>query len=64
MRIDADRDVCVGAGLCVLSAPRLFSQDDDDGLVVVLAQPGQAEEVTARQVVTLCPSGALRIAAE
>jgi ferredoxin len=64
MRIDSDRDVCVGSGQCVLTAPRLFGQDDDDGLVVVLEQPEKAEEVIARRVVTLCPSRALRIAAE
>ncbi|HXA62668.1 MAG TPA: ferredoxin, partial [Streptosporangiaceae bacterium] len=31
----ADKDVCVGAGMCVLTAPELFDQDDD-GLVAVL----------------------------
>ncbi|MFI0484444.1 ferredoxin [Actinomadura sp. 9N215] len=40
MRISTDRHRCVGAGQCVLSAARLFDQDED-GLVVVRAtDPG------------------------
>ncbi|MCI2423637.1 (4Fe-4S)-binding protein [Saccharopolyspora sp. K220] len=60
MKVAADRDICVGAGMCVLTAPEVFDQDDD-GIVVVLvdeAAPGQAD--VARQAVALCPSGALR----
>jgi ferredoxin len=61
MRVTADREVCVGAGLCALTAPGVFDQDDD-GLVTVLAEvPGDAVRVSAREAVSLCPSGAVRI---
>lgn len=57
MKITADRDVCIGAGLCVVSDPAAFDQDDD-GIVLVLAEdPDDA----AREAVSLCPSGALRV---
>lgn len=60
MKVVADRDVCIGSGLCVLTAPEVFDQDDD-GLVAPLVEdvpPEQADRV--RQAVAQCPSGALR----
>ncbi|MGH8881421.1 MAG: ferredoxin [Stackebrandtia sp.] len=62
MKIKADREVCIGAGMCVLTAGDLFDQDDADGRVVVLrAEPAPDQEATAREAVELCPSGALSI---
>ncbi|OZM71152.1 ferredoxin-1 [Amycolatopsis antarctica] len=60
MRIETDRDTCIGAGMCVLTAPAVFDQDDD-GIVLALAEDvagGDAE--AAAEAVSLCPSGALR----
>ncbi|POM27495.1 Ferredoxin-1 [Actinomadura rubteroloni] len=59
MQVSADRAVCVGAGLCALSAPEVFDQDDD-GLVTVLL-PAPADEGAARAAANLCPSGAVRV---
>ncbi|MDX6281696.1 MAG: ferredoxin [Kribbellaceae bacterium] len=56
--ISADRDVCVGAGQCVLAAPAVFDQDDD-GLVVVNA-PDSTDDDAVRDAVHLCPAGAIR----
>ena len=39
VRIIADRNRCVGAGQCVLSAPDVFDQSDEDGRVVILPDP-------------------------
>jgi ferredoxin len=61
MRIEADRDVCIGAGMCVMTADAVFDQDDD-GVVVVRTPhvpPGHAAAVA--RAVASCPSGALRI---
>lgn len=60
MRIDANRDTCISAGNCVMSAPEVFDQDDD-GIVEVLADPvPEAQHDRARQAVELCPAQALR----
>ncbi|MGH3491477.1 MAG: ferredoxin [Actinopolymorphaceae bacterium] len=65
MRIVVDRERCVSAGMCVLTEPDVFDQDEDDGRVILLApEPPAAQEETARQAVALCPSGALTVAAE
>lgn len=59
-RASAERDRCVGAGRCVLAAPAVFHQDDEDGLVLVLAERPTAAQLDAvREAVCSCPSGAL-----
>jgi ferredoxin len=63
VRVTADRDVCIGAGMCVLTAPAVFDQSEDDGLVEVLVEAPDASDAAAvRDAVKLCPSGALRVA--
>lgn len=61
MRITVNRNVCAGAGLCALTAPEVFDQDEDDGLVRLLAPepPPEAAE-RAGEAVRLCPSRAIR----
>jgi ferredoxin len=60
MKIAADRDVCIGAGMCVMNAEDVFDQGDD-GLVVVLTAEVPAEHAdAAARAVASCPSGALR----
>ncbi|MBS1888611.1 MAG: ferredoxin [Actinobacteria bacterium] len=62
MKVIADLDVCIGAGVCVLTAPNVFDQSADDGLVRVLVEEVPAGEFRlAREAVDLCPSAALSI---
>ncbi|MEU3183947.1 ferredoxin [Streptomyces sp. NPDC006923] len=61
-RVSAERHLCVGAGQCVLAAPAVFDQGDDDGLVVVLDETPPASELRAvRDAVRACPSGAVTL---
>jgi ferredoxin len=61
MRINADREICIGAGNCVLTAPEVFDQGDD-GLVEVLdPEPAAAREKGVRAAVARCPSGAISL---
>jgi ferredoxin len=57
--IKADRDVCIGAGMCVMTDSAVFDQDDD-GIVVLLEEDPEVDG-TARAAVGACPSGALSI---
>jgi ferredoxin len=57
MRITIDETRCIAAGQCVLNAPELFDQRDEDGIVVLLdANPPQAEQPAARLAAQLCPA--------
>ncbi|MEV0291361.1 (4Fe-4S)-binding protein [Kribbella sp. NPDC050820] len=59
MRIRADRELCVGAGMCVMTDPAVFEQDPEDGRVIVLRTQHDGDTASVRQAVQLCPSGAL-----
>jgi ferredoxin len=61
MRISVDVDRCIGGGQCVLSAPELFDQSDDDGTVILLRQPGPGEEEDAQQAARVCPARAIAL---
>jgi ferredoxin len=62
MKIIADTGICVGAGQCVLTEPRLFDQSEEDGTVIVLDDSPEGELVDkARQAVLVCPSQALSL---
>jgi ferredoxin len=57
MRITIDETRCIAAGQCVLNAPELFDQREDDGIVVLLdANPAEAEQPAARLAAQLCPA--------
>lgn len=60
VHVIADRDVCIGAGMCVFADDAVFDQDDD-GLVVLLTER-TGDGAAVRRAVATCPSGALRLA--
>lgn len=62
MKIDADLEACIGAGLCVMAAPGVFDQDPADGRVVVLVDEPDADQMPAvREAVGLCPTAVLAL---
>jgi ferredoxin len=61
VRVTADRDVCIGAGMCVLTAPAVFDQTDDGLVDVLVDAPDEGAAAAVRDAVKLCPSGALRV---
>lgn len=61
-KIVADRSRCVGGGNCVMSAPQLFTQAEDDGLVQVIRSILSEEDMAAAEfAVNSCPAQALTI---
>jgi ferredoxin len=62
MKIVADLEQCIGAGVCVMTAPDVFDQNAEDGRVMVLTEHVSGTAAAfARQAVDRCPSGALSI---
>lgn len=60
--LSVDRDRCIGAGMCAMTAPEVFDQDPDDGLVLLLdTAPPQAQQAAARMAAGVCPSGAITL---
>ena len=61
MKVSADREVCVCAGMCVMTAPGVFDQDDDGVVLLLTEEVPDGEDNRVRDAVNLCPSGALRL---
>jgi ferredoxin len=60
-KVLADRDLCISAGMCVMTTQVVFDQDDD-GLVVLLTDDVPDDErARVDDAVRLCPSGALKV---
>jgi ferredoxin len=60
MKVTADQDKCCGAGSCVLLAPDVFDQREDDAVVVLLdATPPAALHAAVREAAAVCPAAAI-----
>jgi ferredoxin len=62
MRIVHDRERCQLHGQCVIAAPDIFSFDDD-GELVVLAEPDELLHEQAEDAEGVCPERAIRVEA-
>ncbi|MFE9768826.1 ferredoxin [Streptomyces sp. NPDC005808] len=64
MKIEIDQDKCVAAGQCVLAAPDVFDQRDEDGIVVLLGTPSEDRYEAVREAAQLCPALAITLSEE
>ncbi|GIF25482.1 ferredoxin [Actinoplanes tereljensis] len=62
MEITVDEDACCGAGQCVMIAPEVFDQRDDDG-VVILLDPAPPPELrpAVENAAAVCPAAAISV---
>lgn len=62
LKVTVDQGLCCGAGQCVLLAPEVFDQQEEDGRVVLLdPEPGEAHAAAVREAAATCPTGAVRL---
>ncbi len=59
MRIEIDRDVCIGSGNCIRLARGVFALDDEDTATVV--DPDAASEEDIRRAESSCPTAAITV---
>ncbi|WP_374250920.1 ferredoxin [Micromonospora sp. R77] len=61
-RVRVDRDRCCGSGNCVVTAPEVFDQDDEEGLVLLrFTAPAPETLALVRRAADLCPAGAITV---
>jgi ferredoxin len=62
MKVTVDQNICASSGNCVMNAPELFDQRDEDGVVVLLKSHPPAEQAQgARRAAAACPALAIHI---
>ncbi|MGV2920451.1 ferredoxin [Streptomyces alfalfae] len=61
--IHVDRDRCVGAGMCALTAPAVFTQDDDGFSEVIPGREDGGGDPMVKEALRACPVQAITLAA-
>jgi ferredoxin len=62
LEITVEEDRCVAAGHCVVAAPEIFDQREEDGVVVLLdPRPPATAQDTVREAALLCPAAVIRV---
>jgi ferredoxin len=62
MRVELDEPKCVASGQCVMAAPDVFDQRDEDGIAFLLVEHASEETLDGvREAVAICPAAAIRL---
>ena len=62
MKVAVDRDRCIGSGMCVMLAPAVFDQDEDEAVVILLDEsPPEPQRPAVEQAVERCPAAVIRL---
>jgi ferredoxin len=62
VKIAVDTEKCCGAGQCVLTAPDVFDQRDEDGIVVLLvSEPTGELHAAVQEAAQICPAAAITL---
>lgn len=62
IRLTVDQDVCVSAGLCVLSTAEVFDQRESDGVVTLrTTEPDESQYEKVLGAARKCPSKAIKV---
>lgn len=62
MRVTVDAERCVASGMCVFSAPEVFDQNEQDGVVVVLRDdPAEDQYDKVRTAIRNCPARVISV---
>jgi ferredoxin len=64
MRVELDEPKCVASGQCVIAAPDVFDQREDDGVAFLLTEePADTQLDDVREAAAICPAAAIRLLA-
>lgn len=62
MRVMIQQARCCGSGQCVMAAPEVFDQREDDGIVILLQEhPPEVNRADVLQAIKVCPTLAIRL---
>ncbi|MDJ0460167.1 ferredoxin [Streptomyces sp. H27-C3] len=61
MRVEVNRQLCCGAGMCTLVASEVFDQSDEGVVVLLDARPPAAALAAVREAADQCPCSAITL---
>ncbi len=62
MKVIVDSDKCIASGQCVMTAPDVFDQRDEDGIVLLLNDNPSADLADdVHQAAAVCPAAAITV---
>ncbi|MFB7508772.1 ferredoxin [Streptomyces broussonetiae] len=61
IKVNIDTDVCIGAGQCALTAPNVFTQDDDGFSALLPGQENGTDDAMTKEAARACPVGAIKV---
>jgi ferredoxin len=62
MKVTVDTDLCIGSGMCALTAPAVFDQDADEAFVVLRdAEPPPEQRAAVLAAVQRCPAAVIQV---
>jgi ferredoxin len=62
VRVTADQQLCVAAGICAATAPEVFDQRDSDGKVLILDEnPAPRLHKATHEAADYCPAFAITV---
>ncbi|WP_411103272.1 ferredoxin [Streptomyces sp. cmx-4-9] len=61
MHIDIDTGSCIGAGQCALTAPQVFTQDDDGFGALLPGREDGGGSPLVREAARACPVAAISV---
>ncbi|HRI94045.1 MAG TPA: ferredoxin [Nocardioides sp.] len=65
MHVEVDQEACCGTGLCVVVAPDVFGQREDDGVVtLLLSSPPLSRHADVIEAAASCPANVIQVIAE
>jgi ferredoxin len=60
-RITIDPDTCIGAGMCALTAPKVFTQDDDGYSELLPGHEDGSDDPMLAEAARSCPVSAITL---
>ncbi|WP_327066529.1 ferredoxin [Kitasatospora sp. NBC_01302] len=61
MRISVDHDHCIGSGMCEVTAPKVFTLNDDGYAEIIAGAQDGAGDPMVKEAVRGCPVQAIKI---
>ena len=62
MKVVVNEEKCCAGGQCVLAAPEVFDQRDEDGIVVLLTgSPALELHAGVQEAAQICPAAAITV---